>query len=156
MKPKILWIEDGYREEVANLVGPVYSTGEYDLHYAIDVTKGISKIRQYQFNAIIVDIRTLPGDVKSWKDLYSKRNRDRIRARLGIELLYSLLDSDNAKIRIRSVPAWIQPSIFGILTVESYSELKPNLDRLGIKHYKTKKSTSPVTLLKDLIDEILD
>lgn len=154
MKPKVLWIEDGALVEVSNLAGPIYTSGKYDLVIALDASDGVRKLRQTEFDVVIVDIRIPPGDDPKWINLFSQLGFNKIQARLGRELLYSCLKPSEAKVKLGEIPKWVSPERFGILTVESYREVENDLEKLGIQVYQQKTSDIPVTVLYDLIEKI--
>ena len=156
MKPKVLWIEDGALIEASQFVGPVYTSGKYDLTIALDISEGVRQLMNSEFDAIIVDIRIPPGDDKKWIKFYSQSAFNKIQARLGRLLLYSLLIPSEAKVPIENIPQWIEPNKFGVLTVESRDELEADLEKLGIKVYRQKTAVMPVTVLLELIEEIIN
>lgn len=156
MKKKILWIEDGAFFELRNLVGPVVASGKYDLDIALDVSDGLRKIMQNVYEAIIFDIRLPPGNEIEWVKLYMLYGNSKIEARLGKHLLYTLLQREEANIKLeKEIPAWLNHKKFGILTVESRRELEEDLKNLGISIYIQKQSSTPISALLDIIEKIL-
>lgn len=156
MKYKVLWIEDGAFVEVASFAGPVLIAMKYDLHVAIDVSDAIKQIKSTEFDVVIVDIRLPPGNDTEWENLYSKSAYNKIGARLGIQLLLSLLKPGKAAVKLNEIPAWISPDKFGIFTVESEVELETELKELNIKCFQQKKTRLPKTTLLDLIERVID
>ena len=78
-------------------------------------------------------------------------------ARLGLQILYSLLKPEDAKVHpTQHIPDWIQSNRFGFLTVESPGEIEQDLQNLGIRVYRQKTAESPHTVLLEIIEEILD
>lgn len=161
-KYSILWIEDSSRYDLANLAAPVYMDGKYDLVLAEDVSEGIRYLTQLshstdQFDVIILDIRLPPGNHKEWIELYKEHGFSKLSARLGRHLLYTLLGSKEARIQLSDKFNKIDASKVGILTVESFNELKVDLNTLQIKEYqyKQKQSDASETLLLELIEKIL-
>ncbi|NUO79074.1 hypothetical protein HUU05_03280 [candidate division KSB1 bacterium] len=154
-KHPILWIEDGARFDLPYLAAPVYMDGGYDLFVAETIADGIAHLQQHEFDAIIMDIRVPPGADLQWNTLYKDAGRNKVMARLGLKLLYSLLDHSEAEIKLPAHPDWINAKKIGVLTVESYAELKDHLDKLGIKVYQQKHANIEDMVLLDLIKKVL-
>ncbi len=155
MKIKVLWVEDDARFGLAQLAGPVYVHGGYDLVVANDISTAIARLSRERFDAIIVDIRLPPGEDRAWIELYSKEGRNKVQARLGLQLLRTLLDWPEAKIRLEKEVDWIKPIMFGVFTVESWREIGEDLKELGIPVYEQKRADVPDTILLDIIEKIL-
>lgn len=156
MKHRILWIEDGALIEVSIFAGPVFTTARYDLELARDVSDALNKITDTEYDAVIVDIRIPPGITPEWGKLYSQSKYDKIDARLGMQLLFSLLKSKKAAIELKDIPSWISSEKFGVFTVESKGEVKNELEELGINFFRQKKTNIPTTTLLELIEEIIN
>ena len=150
---RVLWIEDGAETEVPHLAGPVHTSGQFFLHEALNATEGLKYILKYSYEAVIVDIRLLPGENPSWRSIYRNKNQDTVQARLGLELLRTLLGHGDATLTLDSLPSWIAPSRFGILTVEEYSLLQDDFTTLGLppSHYRQKILSSDKFALLELI-----
>lgn len=154
-KHRILWIEDGARFDLPYLAAPVYMDGGYDLFVAETIADGLAYLQRHEFDAIIMDIRVPPGNDVQWNALYKKAGRNKVMARLGLKLLYSLLDHPEAEIKLPVLPAWINAKKIGVLTVESYSEIKEHLNKLGIQIYQQKHANIADSVLLDLIKQVL-
>src|SRR5262245_24310008 len=139
MKPRVLWVEDGARYDLHELAAPVYTSGRYELHIAEDATAAVSKLTHDEYRAVIVDIRLPPGRGPEWIPLWSRANRDKVRAQLGLQLLYAILLPQKAKIPCDPIP-WLTADRVAILTVESQSELREHLDTLGISCFTEKRA----------------
>jgi hypothetical protein len=155
MKHKVLWIEDGAFVEVSSFAAPVINRIVYALEVALDVSDAVKKIIKTQFDAVIVDIRIPPGSDPEWEHLYSKSGYNKIGARLGIQLLFSLLKPEAAAIKLDKIPPWVSPGKFGIFTVESEAEVKNDLEVLGITFFQQKKTNIPNIALLELIEKII-
>jgi len=157
MKFRVLWIEDDARFGLAQLAGPVYVHGGYDLVVAGDVSTAIARLFRERFDAVIVDIRLPPGDDSEWRKLYHKAGYDKIHARLGLHLLGSLIRPSEARVRLkRPPPAWLKPQLIGVFTVESRKEIGEELEQLGIQVYEQKRADLPDTVLLQIIEMVLD
>jgi CheY-like chemotaxis protein len=156
MRFRVLWIEDDARVGLAQLAGPVYVNGGYDLVVAGDISTAIVRLSGERFDVVIVDIRLPPGDDVAWTRLYGRAGRDKIRARLGLRLLCSLLDYPKAQVRLKQPPpSWLKPDVVGVFTVESRQDIGEELDELGIRVYQQKSADLPDTILLQIIERIL-
>jgi CheY-like chemotaxis protein len=153
-KCKVLWIEDAARFDFPQMAAPLYMNGGYDLAVAEDVTSAVALVKQSEYDVVIVDIRLPPGDDSRWIALWKRAGSNRVAARLGLELLRSLLGSDGAKIFLRDRPSWLTPDRIGVLTIEGDDELRPVLDELGIRFYRRKQADVPDTVLLDLVSDV--
>lgn len=157
MKHKILWIEDGSLIEVSSFAGPVFTAARYDLEVARNLSDALKKLTNSEYDAVIVDIRIPPGDSPEWEKLYGKSGDDKINARLGIQLLFSLLKPEKAVVKIREeIPRWISPEKFGVFTVESSGEVRHELKELGINFFRQKMTKIPTTTLLELIEDVIN
>jgi CheY-like chemotaxis protein len=154
MKFRVLWIEDNALTDLAPLLGPIYVSGQYDLEIAEDASEGARKIKQMEFDAVIVDVRLPPGDDPRWIDAYNRAGRDRARAQLGFSLLYSLLRPEKAEVELEHPPSWVKPERFGIFTVETKAEVQKHLDALGVPVHEQKKPGTSSRVLLDLVGRI--
>lgn len=154
-KTKILWIEDGARADFHHMLGPVYVGGEYDLVVALDATFAIAHLKKTEFGVVIVDIRIPPGEDAEWRELHHKGDHNNANARLGLDLLYSLLAPEAARIRLDWLPAWITPEKFAVFTVESRTEVQKDLDRIKVKIYRRKETEMGNRVLLEVIEEVL-
>ena len=148
-RAKVLWIEDGAFVEVSALAAPVYMSARYDLMIAEDASGGIRKLKETEFEAVIVDIRIPPGNDEDWIRLSKQPGG----SRLGISLMRYLLDPTEEKAD--EIPDWVGPDRLGVLTIETRREVDAELRQLGISHFAHKTAGSELTLLLDLIDAIL-
>ena len=156
MKSRVLWIEDDARFGLAQLAGPVYVHGGYDLVVTGDVSTAITRLFRERFDVIILDIRLPPGDDPDWRKLYSEAGDDKIHARLGLHLVRSLVDQPEARVRLkRPPPDWLKPHLIGVFTVESQHEIGEELHQLGIGFYQQKRADLPDTILLQIIESIL-
>jgi CheY-like chemotaxis protein len=152
---RILWVEDGARFDLPHLAAPVFMDGNYDLCIVENVADCIAYVQTQAFDVIVLDIRIPPGDDQQWISLYKKAGTDKVSARLGLKLLYSLIGSNEAEINLNNRPSWIAPDKIGIFTVESKSELDEHLQKLGIHVYQQKKADVAETVLIDLIKHVI-
>jgi hypothetical protein len=144
----VLWVEDGAFVEFTNLCSPVYTSGKYDLEVAVSATEAIKLIKEGEFDAVVVDIRIIPGNDNKWISLYNQYQKNKRQARLGLHLLRSLLTPEKATVDVGGVPEWLGSSRFGVLTVETEAELRNDLNDLRVKVYQQKMaSMNPKTLL---------
>jgi len=136
----------------------VYLDGRYDLVVAEDVSRAIRHLQRREFDAIIVDIRLPPGDDSAWIQLYRKSGADKVAARLGLRMLATILNSPDAEVTRDGNLSWITPERIGVLTVESYNEVKEKLEAYGIQQsqFRQKRADAPETLLLDIIESVLE
>jgi len=157
MKKKILWIEDSAFVDLQHLTGPVYVSGQYDLVLAVNAAEGIQQILQTPFEAVVVDIRIPPGDDKEWINIYFQADKKKINAHLGLEVLYTLLRPDIARVKLgKPIPGWVKPHRFGLLTVETPKEIEKAKEELKISIYQQKTAQLPFTALLEIIEKILE
>jgi CheY-like chemotaxis protein len=154
-KYSTLWIEDGARFDLPYLAAPVYMDGGYDLFVAETIADGIALLQRHEFDAIIMDIRVPPGNDIQWNTLYKKAGLNKVMARLGLKLIYSMLDHPEAEIKLPIRPAWINARKIGVLTVEGYAELEDHFNKLGILVYQQKHANVSDVVLLDLIQQVL-
>lgn len=157
MKPRVLWVEDNALTDLHHMVAPIYADGQYDLIIAVDVSDGIRKMAQHEFDVVIIDIRLPPGSEKPWKDLYVKRGQSKRTAKLGWCLLYSLLSPRTAWIKLDRIPSWITAGRFWIFTVEPREEIDEifGVTTIPEANYEQKKTGISETFLLDLLGRIL-
>lgn len=153
---KVLWIEDGAFVEIPHFAGPVVLSKKYTLRVAFNVSDAVKQIQSAEYDVVIVDIRILPGADPDWENLYKKSGYNKIDARLGIKLLFSLLKSDEAAVKLSNIPSWISPVKFGVFTVEGEREVKDDLDELGVAFYRQKKAGISRKTLLELIEAIIE
>lgn len=137
-KKKVLWIEDdAIGGGVSELTAPVYTSGEYELTIASDVTEGIKKILENTYDMVVVDMRLLPGADKTWIKYHQIHQSKMNKSLLGLKLLHALFCHERSEIRINP-PKWAIPSRFGILTIEPENKITEELEDLDIiVHTKT-------------------
>jgi hypothetical protein len=153
---KVLWIEDAASMDLADLSGPVIMCGKYDLDTALDATEAGEKIARSEYDAVVVDIRIPPGWDQAWVDYYAGRHSNKTAARLGLQLLHSLLAPERAQVRIERnrIPSWVTPTKIGILSVETRKELEDDLRVLGVRVQREKRPDRLTDLL-EVIEEII-
>lgn len=156
MKYNVLWIEDGAFVEIPTFAGPVTITRKYHLRVAMDVSDAVKQIQSTEFEAVIVDIRLPPGINPDWENFYNKLIYNKISARLGLQLLFSLLKPEDAAVKLNNIPSWVSPEKFGVFTVEGEREVKDDLDKLGIAFYRQKKTGISRKTLLELIETIIE
>ncbi len=154
-RPRALWIEDGARSELSHLSGPVLYDGRIELVLAEDLTTAVDYIREQEFDTLIVDVRLPPGDDPYWKALHRRAGRDKVHAELGLQLLRWLLGAAEFS-GLPPAPAWVNPKRIGIFSVESKREILSSVEALGIEVIQQKRADLPDTILRELIDRLLE
>jgi len=154
MKPKVLWVEDSARLELANLCGPVFFKGTCDLTLAEDVTTAVNLILAERFDAMILDVRLPPGMDLRWRKHYRRTGSNKVNAQLGLKLLYWLLGRDQ-EIYPAKPPGWVRPERIGVFTVETRHEIAPYLDELRVTVSQEKNADLADTVLDELIERLL-
>lgn len=155
MRKRFLWIEDGAIADYRYLLAPIYVSGQYDPVIALDVCEGIRRLKEQEFDAVIIDIRLPPGDEPEWIRLYRQLGSNKATARLGSRLLRSLLKPDGDDIRIEGIPEWVRSDRFGILTVETEDLVLEDLKELNIRVYGQKIGQTREDALKDLVERVV-
>jgi len=155
MRHRVLWMEDEALSDLATLTAPIYSSGQYDLSVARDVTEGIRCLWTYEYSVVIVDIRLPPGSGQPWIDLWLASGASKPASRLGLRLLESLFDPASAAVKLPPPPLWIDPARFAVFTVEGESEVADQLCRLRIEPYRQKSARLPFTAVIDMIEQVI-
>ncbi|HEX3069284.1 MAG TPA: hypothetical protein VHX14_12000 [Thermoanaerobaculia bacterium] len=156
MKRRVLWVEDSAFGENGALLTPVVLSGRYDIRTAVTATAGLMELTRLEFDAVIVDIRILPGSDPRWIDEYSNKGRSSKAARLGLRLLEVVLGEPGVAWSNEKVPDEARdPLKYGVLTVEAKESLSADLDRLGVIAYRNKHAAASARLLLELIDEVV-
>jgi hypothetical protein len=154
-RPRALWIEDGARSELSHLSGPVLYDGRIELVLAEDLTTAVEYILEEEFDAVIVDVRLPPGDDQYWKDLHRKAGRDKVHAQLGLQLLRWLLGPGD-RTGLPAPPSWLSAQRVAVFSVDCKTEILSLLDELGIEVIQQKRADLPDTILRELIDRLLE
>jgi hypothetical protein len=156
MKRRVLWIEDsGYNENVA-LTSPVTHSGRYDMLTVMSATDGLRELARIEYDAIIVDIRIIPGEDPRWIKEYVSRGRGDKTARLGLRLLEIVLGQPGGIWHDHYVlESARRPLKYGVLTVEAKESLQAELDQYGVIAYRAKHAGVSRRLLLELIDEVV-
>lgn len=152
---RVLWIEDGALLDLPELVGPVYVSGRYDLSIALNATDGAGRIAAGEFDVVVVDVRLPPGTDPRWVRVFKERGLNKAQARLGLKLLSSCLDPENAEIKLDPRPSWLHPSRFAVFTVEGQKELEAELTSLGVNAFQQKKADPSREMLLRLLDRVI-
>ena len=154
-RPRALWIEDGARAELSHLSGPVLYDGRIELVLAEDLTTAVEYLLEEEFDAVVVDVRLPPGDDPYWKELHRKAGRDKVHAQLGLQLLRWLLEPGH-NTGLAAAPSWLDPKRVAVFSVDTKSEILNTLDALGIELIQQKRADLPDTILRELIDRLLE
>lgn len=133
MKP-VLWIEDLARFEYREMFAAIFRDGRYALSIAVDATEAVQRLKQHEYDAVIVDVRLPPGADEQWTQLYTAMGASEEAAKLGKHLVQSLLRFPAARIALAAdrIPAWLASERIGFLTVEPWEDLREELEPLGI------------------------
>src|SRR5574341_1077052 len=107
-KPRVLWVEDSARFELASFMGPIYASRKYELTLAEDATSAVRYLQTIKFDAIIMDIRLPPGKDHYWRELYGRAGSDKMTAQLGLEVLFWLLNPNHPRNGLLP-PASVKP-----------------------------------------------
>jgi DNA-binding NarL/FixJ family response regulator len=128
---RVLWVEDGAKAEFRRLLGPLLLEPAIALEIAPNVTEAIAAAQRSEFEVIIIDIRLYPGDDAEWVSLFEKRGREYAQARLGVDLIHTLLGSESAAVRRPNLD-WVKPAKIAILTVEFKEDILAAVKRFGV------------------------
>lgn len=154
-RPRALWIEDGARSELSHLSGPVLYDGRIELVLAEDLTTAVEYILEEEFDAVIVDVRLPPGDDPYWKELHRRAGHDKVHAELGLQLLRWLLGPGDPGT-LPEPPAWMSPKRVAVFSVDCRTEITSLLEELGIEVVQQKRADLPDTILRELIDRLIE
>jgi hypothetical protein len=154
-RPRALWIEDGARSELSHLSGPVLYDGRIELVLAEDLTTAVDYVREEEFDTLVVDVRLPPGDDPFWKRLHRLAGRDKVHAQLGLQLLRWLLGAADFS-GLPPPPPWVDAKRIGVFSVESEHEILQSVAELGIEVIQQKRADLPDTILRELIDRLLE
>jgi hypothetical protein len=154
-RPRALWIEDGARSELSHLSGPVLYDGRIELVLAEDLTTAVDYVREEEFDTLVVDVRLPPGDDPFWKALHRRAGRDKVHAELGLQLLRWLLGAADFP-ELPPAPSWVDARRIGVFSVESEHEILHSVEALGIEVIQQKRADLPDTILRQLIERLLE
>jgi CheY-like chemotaxis protein len=154
-KPRVLWVEDSARFELASFLGPIYASRKYELDLAEDATSAVRYLQTVKFDAIIMDIRLPPGQDRHWRDLYGRAGSDKSIAQLGLQLLLWLLHPNYVNGNGLQRPMPVRPRQIGVFSVESEFEIGRQLAELGISVFIEKRPGLRDTILLEVIDKVL-
>ena len=154
-RPRALWIEDGARAELSHLSGPVLYDGRIELVLAEDLTSAVEYLLEEEFDAVVVDVRLPPGDDPYWKELHRKAGRDKVHAQLGLQLLRWLVEPGDTP-GLEVPPSWLDAKRIAVFSVDTKSEIRSTLRDLGIEVIQQKRADLPDTILRELIDQLLE
>ena len=151
---RVLWIDDDADTGLASFLAPLIFDPDLHLQTATNASEAVESLSEDEFDAVIIDVRLPPGSATEWIDLYRMQSVDSGRPRLGLALLRSLLQPESGPIQLQSIPAWVTPKRFGLLTVESFHEFRDELGRLDLL-VRQKQADTSAKELRELIDSIL-
>ena len=98
--PKILWLDDQF-EDFYSYKAVLFRSG-----YLVENVKSVSetekKLREYDYVAVIFDLKVLPGCDVKWIQFNEQERKKNpyLDSILGFELLRSLLHSPKARVKI--------------------------------------------------------
>jgi hypothetical protein len=149
---KVLWMED----QLGDLES--YRSKLFRKGYLIDMVKSISeavdKLREGEYLAYIFDLMVIPGEKEEWRTLDEEKrekNAD-FDSLLGLELLHSLFEDENANVRF-SPSIKIDPKRVIIMSV--VQDKMAEITALGIPASQIKyKSDSDLSTLLQIIEKI--
>lgn len=154
--PKVLWIEDGAKYELREMLGAVYYSRLCTLKLAEDASTAQDALLHSAYDAVIVDIRLPPGNHKLWQALYQKSGRDTINAQLGLRLLEWLCCSESPMRNQIGAPQLIPSKRIGVFTVESQRDIGDRLTEMQIGVFEQKTTFTPDTIIPKIIRRLLD
>lgn len=149
---KVLWIEDDAFNELARLATAVHFEADFDLQYAVSATEAMDKLCGCEYDAVVVDVRIPPGDDPRWAALYYKAGADNKAARLGVQVLQNVLGREKEWVAGLPVAAR-NPKLYGVLSVDSWQDIRLDLEPVGVTLYRNKNEDKRVLLT--IIEAIL-
>jgi hypothetical protein len=156
MKKSVLWVEDQAVSMLTEYIAKVNSIGKYSLDIVLNATDAMKKIQKNVYDIVIVDIRIESGMDDLWMNFVFDHAGDKRQARAGMAFLRLLFLPEEAEVKIPGFikPNWIIPEKFGVLTVESESEVIHDLKAMGITSYRRKSTEAGNGLLLEILEEV--
>ena len=151
----ILWVEEAAQSDYANWIAPINMAGCYDIKIAEDTTQATECVQREPFDVILVDIRLPPGNDPRWINIYNASHSAKYTAQLGMAFIHSILGKKEPPVAISIPDGWVTAQKIGILSVESESMLKANMDLLDIHIFQQKSTRVSETVLLELVQRIL-
>ena len=148
IRKKVLWIEDAAISALHLYLAPMYMSGLYETDIALNATEAVERLRSDRYDAVVVDIRIPPGTDPNWRKIYKHHNRDVKKARLGLLLIEGIFQAEYAEYVFQDPPDWVDPSRFGVLTVERQRDIQAALANVGVKVMHRKDGQDGGELLK--------
>jgi CheY-like chemotaxis protein len=149
---KILWLED----QLEDL--EMYRSKLFRKGYVVDMVRSVSealdKLSKEDYLAYIFDLMVIPGDKEEWRKLdEEKREKDsNFDSLLGLELLSSLFDAENAKIQV-ALPRKIESK--RMIIMSNVQDKMADITAMGIPADQIKyKSDSNLSTLLQIIEKI--
>lgn len=113
---KVLWLEDQQSDFKLN-TGALFRAG-YIVDIVESVSEALEKLRREKYIAMIFDLKVLPGEDTQWIELDEKKQVEKpnFDSNLGLELLYSLFNHRDARIKL-DTPIKINPKKIIVFSV---------------------------------------
>lgn len=137
---KILWIEDEAKDQLIELLGPVWQAG-YFVDVAEDKSTALKKIKEREYDAYVFDLIINKGEMPSASE---EAAEDIL---YGFELIEEILKRDSE--------IHVDPSKCAVLSVVADGVIHNKIREYGIKKIIVKKEMRR-TLLKEIIDSIIE
>jgi len=138
---KILWIEDEAKDQLLELLGPVWQAG-YFVDIAEDKSTALNKIKKEEYDAYVFDLIIKRGQMTD--ALAEEVAEDPI---YGIELIREIFDKDSG--------IHVDPSKCAVFSVVERKKIHDEIKEYGITNIIVKKEMSRTTL-KEIIESIIE
>lgn len=137
---RILWIDDEAKDQLLELLGPVWQAG-YFVDIAEDMPTALKKIREREYDAYIFDLIINKGDLLGIPEGDFPKTM-----MYGLELLEKIFSKDS-QIKI-------DPSKCAIFSVVGREDIHEKIREYGIMNIIVKKEMGR-TKLKEIIESII-
>ncbi|MGD2250198.1 MAG: hypothetical protein PVF58_17490 [Candidatus Methanofastidiosia archaeon] len=137
---KILWVEDEAKDQLLELMGPVWQAG-YHVDIAENMASALKKIKKGEYDAYIFDLIINKGDLSGIPEGDFPKNM-----MYGLELLEEIFGKDS-QIKI-------DPSKCAVFSVIGREDVHEKIRGWGIMNIIVKKEMGR-TKLKEIIESII-
>lgn len=137
---KVLWVEDEARDQLLELLGPVWQAG-YFVDIAEDKVTALDKISNEKYDAYIIDLIIGEGKLSDTQEKESKGELH------GLDLIKEIFNEDSQ--------IHIDPSKCAIFSVVGSRDIHDQIRRYGISNIIVKKEMGR-TRLKEIIESITE
>jgi len=136
---KVLWVEDEAKDQLLELLGPVWQAGCF-VDIAEDKVTALEKIKKEKYDAYVFDLIIRRGEIP---DVSEGESSDMIH---GLELIKEIFAEDSG--------INIDPLKCAVFSVVGREDIHDQIRRCGITNIIVKQEMSR-TMLKEIIESII-